>query len=60
MTKKGLMEYNNTADEKMLISSMEGDLIISDLTLEDMGFYTCRFTGSKEQTIHLYVSGVFD
>ena len=55
-----LVEYNHTIIEKMWFNSMAGDLIIANLTLEDMGFYTCHFTGSKEQTIQLYVRGVFD
>ena len=55
-----LVEHNHTDVEKMWFSSKAGDLIIANLTLEDMGFYTCHFTGSKEQTIQLYVIGVFD
>ena len=60
MVTKGVhVEYNHTADQ-MWINSLDGDLIITNLTMEDMGFYTCRFTGSREQTIELYVSGMFD
>ena len=54
-----LVEYNYTADENMWIASMDGDLNIANLSLEDLGFYTCHYTGSKEQTIHLYANGVF-
>ena len=53
------MEYNYTANEKVSISPVEGDLVIANLTLEDIGFYTCHFTGSKEQIIQLYVRGAF-
>ena len=53
------VEYNHTFDEKMRIDVPDGDLIITNLTLEDMGFYTCRFTGSKEQTFQIYIRGMF-
>ena len=53
-----LVEYNYTVDENMWIASMDGDLFIANLSLEDMGFYTCHFTGSKEQTVQLYAKGV--
>ena len=39
----------------MWIGSMDGDLIIHDLTLDDAGLYICSFTGSKAQTIQLKV-----
>ena len=60
LTNRDPMEYNHTVAEKMRFSSLDGDLIIENLTLEDMGFYTCHFTGSKAQTIQLYVEGMFD
>ena len=53
------VEYNYTLDERMRIDVPDGDLIIANLTLDDMGFYTCHFTGSKEQTFHLYTRGMF-
>ena len=59
ITSGGRVEYNYTVDEKMWISSVDGELFIQNLTLEDVGFYTCYFTGSKEQTIKLYVRGMF-
>ena len=54
-----LVEYNYAVDDNMWIASMDGDLLIANLSLEDMGFYTCHFTGSKEQTVQLYAKGVF-
>ena len=59
VTKGDDVEYNHTLDKKMGIDLLDGDLIITNLTLEDMGFYTCRFTGSKEHTFELYVRGLF-
>ena len=53
------VEYNYTVDEKMRISVRGGDLTINNLTREDMGFYTCRITGSKQQTFQLFDRGVF-
>ena len=52
------VEYNYTAFEKILIN-LSGDLIIQNLTMGDVGFYTCHFTGSKAQIIQTYVRGVF-
>ena len=53
------VEYNYTFDEKMRLGVHHGDSIITNLTLDDMGFYICHFTGSKEQTFQLYTRGMF-
>ena len=58
-TKGDYIHHSYTADERILISTVGGDLKITKLTLDDMGFYTCRFTGSNEQRIYLYAGGVF-
>ena len=53
--------YNYTVNEKLWIDSLDGNLNIQYLTPEDGGFYTCRFTGSDDQTIHLkIIIGMFD
>ena len=58
---KGLrVEYNYTINKKKWIITMAGELFIQKLTLEDAGFYICRFTGSGAQAIELHVEGVFD
>ena len=55
------VEENSTADARMWISSRDGDLMIQNLTQEDAGFYTCRFTGSEARTIQLNaVTGMFN
>ena len=59
VTRGADVEYSYTSVEKILINSFSGDLTIQNLTLEDVGFYTCHFTGSDSQTIQLYVRGVF-
>ena len=47
VTIRGLhVEDNSTADTRMWINSMDGDLMIRNLRQEDAGFYTCSFTGS--------------
>ena len=53
------VEYNYAANERIWIDSRSGDLTLQNLTIEDMGFYTCHFTGWKEQTIQLYTGGMF-
>ena len=53
------VEFNYTADKKMWIISMAGDLIIQNLTLGDVGFYNCHFTGSKTHIIQLNIRGMF-
>ena len=58
-TKGVYIDHSFTVDERMGISSLDGDLKITNLTLDDMGFYTCRFTGLKEQRIYLYARGMF-
>ena len=57
LTKRGHVKFFRS-DKKMWIGSMDGDLTIADLTLEDVGFYTCHFTGSTPRTLKLFVRGV--
>ena len=58
LTMRGHVQYFRS-DKKMWIGSMDGDLTIADLTLDDVGFYTCHFTGSKPRTLKLYIRGLF-
>ena len=60
ITKGPRVEYNYTADEMKRISTIDGNLIILKLALEDAGFYTCRFTGSETQRIELHVRVLFN
>ena len=61
VTKGVHVEKNFTADTRMWISSMDGDLIIHNLMLEDAGFYNCSFTGSNPRTVQLnVVTGIYN
>ena len=52
---------NFTAVSRMWINSMDGDLTIQKLRLDDAGFYTCSSTGSEAQTIELKaIAGMFN
>ena len=51
---------NATAVAKIWISSIDGKLTIQNLRLDDVGIYTCSFTGSDSQSIQLNVAtGMF-
>ena len=55
MTRGDHVIQKYTVDKRMGINSMDGDLIIQNLTLRDAGFYTCYFSGSKLKNIQLNV-----
>ena len=55
MTKGDNVKHKNTVNERIGISSMEGNLVIKNLTMGDVGFYTCHFTGSGPHSIELNV-----
>ena len=54
-----MTEYSNTADDRMSISAPDGDLTIYNITVKDIGFYTCRFTGARDEIIRLSHDGAF-
>ena len=54
-----LTEYSDTLDDRMSISEPDGDLTIFNITVKDIGFYTCRFTGSRDEIIQLSLNGAF-
>ena len=55
MTRGGQVKHKYTIDERTGIDTMDGDLIIQNVTLEDAGLYTCYLSGSKAQNIQLNV-----
>ena len=55
-----MTEYSDTVDDRMSMSEPDGDLTIYNITVKDIGFYTCRFTGSRDEIIRLSHNGAFD
>ena len=63
MAKGVHVESNFTAEvhEKKWASSLDGNLSLQNLTLEDAGLYTCSFSGSHVHTIQLdVIKGMFN
>ena len=54
------VKENSTAVAKIWIGSIDSKLTIQNLRLDDVGIYTCSFTGSDSQSIQLnVVTGMF-
>ena len=53
------MKYKNTTREDISINYPDGELVIKKLRYEDAGIYKCRFTGSRDKSVTLLVTGEF-
>ena len=61
VTKGDDLEKSVLAGAKVWIDSMDCDLIIQNLTLDDAGLYTCSLAGLEAQTVQLnIITGMFE